>query len=375
MPRLVTFGEAMLRIAPTDDPTWGRGQPSSRCTAVTSIGGDELNVAVALKSLGWDSEWTSVVPAEHNAMAEVMMRCVHDAGIRADRVHRAKDGVLGIFYVLPDEKRVQYQRRFSSFRVAQPVRGFDWPTILSQPEPCDWVHATGITPLCGAAARAQWKAHLRAAAALSVPISIDLNHRPALGTLDNLWDVVAPHLANVYVLILSTTQILGLMRLMKIQDPSHRGTHVPATSSPAWPRMMRALYRKLAGPAIVCCFKSRDASGLQTRWSVVCDAAGTHSTRNAPVLHRPLENIGGGSAFAAGLIDRLAAGRARGEDGATLWIEAAHRGDLLAALCQETLGDFSTVQRSELSAAEAALQRRSETRRTPHTDDPPMARL
>ena len=84
----------------------------------------------------------------------------------------------------------------------------------------------------------------------------------------------------------------------------------------------------------------RVADAMVRRLRRSWDALDAQCTRAPPTA----ENIGGGSAFAAGLIDRLAAGRARGEDGATLWIEAAHRGDLLAALCQETLGDFSTVQ-------------------------------
>ena len=99
-----------------------------------------------------DSEWTSVVPAEHNAMAEVMMRCVHDAGVRADRVHRANDGVLGIFYVLPD--RSECSTRGDSVASALLSRSMASTGQRSSPSPS---LATGcmprVSPHCAAPLR------------------------------------------------------------------------------------------------------------------------------------------------------------------------------------------------------------------------------
>eukprot|EP00501_MAST-03F_sp_TOSAG23-6_P001954 GSMAST32.ASY1.ANO1.2038.1 assembled CDS len=156
----------MLRLAPQEDPSWGRGQPSSRSNVVFSLGGDEMNVAVAL---------------------HVVFKCAEDVGVGINHVHIDPKGEMGIFYVLPDEKRVQYQRRTSSFWVAQP--NFNWYNIFTSPILCDWVHATGITPLCGVLAQS-----------LGLTVSIDLNHRPALGTLSELWKIVSTVL---YIFIIS----------------------------------------------------------------------------------------------------------------------------------------------------------------------------
>ena len=76
-----------------------------------SIGGDELNVAVALSLLNTRVRWISVLP--EGPMGDVITdSCAHHgvefAGVRAE-------GDIGMFTVLPEEKRVHYQRRNAVF--------------------------------------------------------------------------------------------------------------------------------------------------------------------------------------------------------------------------------------------------------------------
>ena len=90
-------------------------------------------------------------------------------------------GEVGSFTMLPKEKRVHYRRQSSTFWQNQPEK-YPWDNILKGITGNGaWVHATGITPMCGSHARARWIEHLQAAAKLSAPVSIDFNHRPALG--------------------------------------------------------------------------------------------------------------------------------------------------------------------------------------------------
>jgi hypothetical protein len=58
----------------------------------------------------------------------------------------------------------------------------------------DWVHATGITPAIGPGPLSMWQEAMAEAGRRGVPISFDLNHRPQLGPLKQLWDVVTPFL-------------------------------------------------------------------------------------------------------------------------------------------------------------------------------------
>jgi sugar/nucleoside kinase (ribokinase family) len=91
---------------------------------------------------------------------------------------------------------VHFQRRHSAFALQDPS-WFDWKAL-------------------SAAACVTWKALLAAAQANHVPVSLDFNHRPQLGTLSALWTIVKPHVADLQVLILSTEQLIGLCQLEDI---------------------------------------------------------------------------------------------------------------------------------------------------------------
>ena len=75
---------------------------------------------------------------------------------------------VGLFSVLPDQKRVFYQRRMSSFARALTDVSFPWADILGTGDV--WYHATGITPLCSENAYVHWNQSLVKARELGVPI-------------------------------------------------------------------------------------------------------------------------------------------------------------------------------------------------------------
>ena len=64
--------------------------------------------------------------------------------------------------------------------------------------------------MLGAGPRAAWSAALRAAHGSSVQVFLDLNHRPALGDFEELWELVAAHLPCVALLMLSETDLVSL---------------------------------------------------------------------------------------------------------------------------------------------------------------------
>ncbi len=55
----------------------------------------------------------------------------------------------------------------------------------------------------------------------------------------------------------------------------------------------------LSLPMVACCFKQRNAKGLQKRWSVLSAGGddGPYTTQPAPVYHYPKDECGGGSAW------------------------------------------------------------------------------
>ena len=204
---LLTFGESMIRFAPLDESppvTATRAEPQP---FLRSVGGDELNVAVALSKLGERTRWISVVP--QGPMGDVVVESGTANGVTVAGP-RPETGDVGTFTVLPEAKTVHYQRRNGAFALHDPAT-LDWSALLGRVDgEQPWLHMTGITPMVSAAARQSWDAAIRAAAAAGVPMSLDLNHRKQLGTIEELWAMVAPHAAKFEVIILSLEQLNGL---------------------------------------------------------------------------------------------------------------------------------------------------------------------
>ncbi|KAL1496135.1 hypothetical protein AB1Y20_014756 [Prymnesium parvum] len=343
---LVTMGEAMLRLQPIDaspPPSASRHLPQP---FLRSVGGDELNVAVALSLLGVPARWVSALP--HGPLGDVVAEScayhrVEFAGPRAD-------GEVGVYTVLPEQKAVHYQRRHSVWAAHEPA-ALVWPQLLREGTGRAWLHVTGITPLISEPSRQSWCNALEAAAKASIPTSLDLNHRKQLGSLAELWAVVAPYAAMFEVIILSHEQLNGLVELCG------RGALVPADADDAaCARSMAELQRGWRCKRVALCRKRRDEAGVQRRWSLFTsaqegeDAAlSFHSTHDIPLWHLPKDECGGGSAWAAGFIHALHVKPAGSP------VEALRRADLLAALCQETAGDFSSVSGEQLARAERAF--------------------
>ena len=108
--------------------------------------------------------------------------------------------------------------------------------------------------------------------------------------------------------------------------------------------------------------------GRQKRWSVVAHAFGMDSTEDDAVIHSPVENLGGGDAWLGGFIDALS----EHGHGPVSSLIGALRGDLLAALSQNTVGDVSTVTREELDEFESKREFSTGTHRVLMISDESM---
>lgn len=261
--------------------------------------------------------------------------------------------------MLPELKTVHYQRREAVFATHDP-KVFDWDTLLGRDAQGvqKWLHMTGITPMVSPACRASWCSALASAKKLGVPVSMDFNHRKQLGTLEDLWSVMSPVLSDLELIIFSVGSLVELAELEGVPHPT-----VPF-DDPEWRRFMAATRSRWGVARLVLCFKTRDVTGLQRRWSALADEQGVHTTYNSPVYHRPKDECGGGSAWAAGFLDSLYfngwarnagdANKSTSDVFAGPIVDALRRADLLAAMCQETVGDHSQVIRAELSRIEQA---------------------
>ncbi|EDQ85916.1 uncharacterized protein MONBRDRAFT_28906 [Monosiga brevicollis MX1] len=376
--QLLGFGEAMVRFAPLSAAEAGVGASAAlpadptATVMLRSIGGDELNVTVAAAHLAADGDpapqWISVLP--EGPMGDVINASGAQAGVDTSLVVRVPNADAGIFTVIPEIKQKLHKIASgpcSNLPVAVALR---W--ILTRGPNAKWLHMTGITPMISTQARLAWTQAMLAAYTHEVPVSMDFNHRPQLGSLEELWTVMAPHASRLQMLILSVRNLVDLANLEGL------GAHVPSSEtpleSPAWRRLQAVLRAHWRLHRLMVCYKDRDDQGLQRRWSAIADARGVHTTLKQPVFHRPKDECGGASpAFSCFMpavflcsLDEFelrvheSSSEVMDQDiFASRMVEVARRGDLMAALCQETMGDHSQVTRAQLQDVEASYASRA----------------
>src|SRR3990170_7264634 len=91
MPKVVTFGEIMLRLSP---PGYERFLQSPVLGA--TFGGGEANVAVSVAQFGLESYYVTRLPA--NDIGEAAVRALRAEGVRTDFIVRGGDRI-GVYFV------------------------------------------------------------------------------------------------------------------------------------------------------------------------------------------------------------------------------------------------------------------------------------
>lgn len=170
---VVTFGEIMLRLAP---PGYERLMMSP--LLVATFGGGEANVAVSVANYGLPARYVTALP--DNPVTDAFVYQMRGFGIDTSFIKRSA-GRFGIYFVEPGANqrpsKVVYDRANSSIALAKPG-DLDWQAIFAD---AGWFHVTGITPALSQSAADLSIEAAKAAQALGVPVSCDLNYRK------NLW--------------------------------------------------------------------------------------------------------------------------------------------------------------------------------------------
>jgi 2-dehydro-3-deoxygluconokinase len=286
MKRVVAFGELMLRLSPP-----GQERFFQSPTLRTWFGGSEANVAASLAHMGVQSEYVTRLPA--NPVGDAALAALRAEGMGLAHVQRGGDR-LGIYYVESGADlrgmRVVYDRAHSAFSQIDPAT-LDWPAILRG---AHWLHLSGITPALGAGPAAAAADAARSARSLGVPVSVDLNYRPALWAGRDPRPLVRPLVEGCDVLIGNPGAITAMLG---VQLADH-----DAGSPEALQRIGRQLEGELQCRRLVVT-KREVLSASEHGWSAsVCDAANAcvHTSERYQV--RVVDRVGGGDSFVAGLV-------------------------------------------------------------------------
>src|SRR5437868_478746 len=172
---VVTFGEAMIRLAP---PGFRRLEQAQALEV--QVGGAELNAAVALARLGRSAAWVSRLT--RNPLGRLLANKAREAGVNTDHVVWTDDDRVGLYFLefgaAPRASSVLYDRKGSAIAAVRPGT-VPWAAVFAGAR---WFHVTGITPALSPAAAQTTRAALQAARAACLSTSIDLNYRAKLWT-------------------------------------------------------------------------------------------------------------------------------------------------------------------------------------------------
>lgn len=173
MRRVVTFGEAMLRLSPASDSSLEKTEHLK-----VEIAGAEANVAIALSRLGVSTSWISRLP--DNALGRRIAAKVREHGVDVSHVTWSEEGRVGLYFAeLGAEPRVPhviYDRAASAFAAMTPEELH--PQALAG---ADLLHITGITPALSESCRQTQERLVDMARRQGVAISFDVNYRAKLG--------------------------------------------------------------------------------------------------------------------------------------------------------------------------------------------------
>lgn len=212
MPTVVTFGEAMIRLAP---PDFERLEQAT--SLKMNVGGSELTVAAGVARLGLNAGWVSRLP--NNPLGRMAQNKAREFGVDTSHIVWSKEDRMGLYFVeygsAPRASSVLYDRAYSAISRIEPGE-VDWKKVF---EGASWFHTSGITPALSDTAAAVTLEALRTAKEMGCRVSYDLNYRAKLWSQEKARTVQEPFMQ--YVDILVTTEE-DTQRVFGIQNDDYR---------------------------------------------------------------------------------------------------------------------------------------------------------
>ena len=328
MPKVVTFGEIMLRLSP---PGFERFLQSPMFVA--TFGGGEANVSTSLARFGLESYYVTRLPK--NDIGEAAVRALRSEGVRTDFIVRGGDRI-GVYFVEAGASQrastVIYDRAQSAISQLEPGT-VDWAKVF---QGADWFHVTGITPALGDRGAACTREALEAAKKAGARVSVDLNFRKKLWTEAQAQKVMRPLMSHVDLVIANEEDIQSVLGL-EVPNTDVTAGHL---NLDGYKQVAQRLSKEF-GPSLVAITLRESVSASDNGWSAALwDQKTGAFVQSQHYDVRLVDRIGGGDSFAAGIIYGLVTGRDP---------EASLRFAVAASALKQTIpGDFNRVTVAEV---------------------------
>jgi 2-dehydro-3-deoxygluconokinase len=290
MRKIAAFGEIMLRLSPP-----GKEKLFQSSVLVPRFGGGEANVAVSLAIFGHEVRYISVIPP--NEIGDAAVAELRRWGVDPDFIQR-QGKRLGLYFAETGANqrpsKVIYDREHSA--IAEAKRGdVDWDRALSG---VDWFHTTGITPAISQAAADLTLEALKRAKEKGVFVSIDLNYRGKLWK----YGTAAPDIMREIVKYAD----IGIGN----EEDCQKSLGIQAEADLEGGNLELSVYEKLTAAVLgefpnlskVVITLRESHSADHNSWSAVLRTKQRFIVGTKYEITDIVDRIGGGDAFAAGLI-------------------------------------------------------------------------
>lgn len=292
--RLVCFGEMLVRLgAPAGEQLLQTPGLSAH------IGGAEANVAICVSRLGGEAAMASVLP--DNALGRAARDELRRHGVDVSHLVFAQ-GRMGLYFLTPGAVtrpgEILYDRANSAFALASPS-AIDWNAVLDGAE---WLHLSGISPAASESAGQAALAAAGAATRAGVKVSFDGNYRASLWkargeTGAPILNQLLKHASLAFIDVRDIALVLGAA--FAGEGDAQRGRAIAAAFD-AFPNLQRIAHTE------------RRAHGVADHALGAAIHVRGQSEVAIPAITLPgiVDRIGGGDAFAGGLLYALMAGMA-----------------------------------------------------------------
>ena len=329
--QVVTFGEVLLRLT---TPRHERLVQARQFDVI--YGGTECNVAVALAQWGVEASHVTAVP--DNDVGQACINYIRQFGVDTSFVQK-RPGRQGLYFLEMGASvrasKVIYDRAGSSFAGLRPGV-FNWKDIFRGR---NWFHFTGISAAVSDGAAAVCHEAAVAAQAQGLTVSCDLNYRSALWTPERARLVMKPLMKNVDVLLGGREDADKMLGVAAPSTQGVSGLDYASTEQLALKLRDEFNFRRVA--LTMRAGESADENDV----SAVYFDGGKAAHGRKIVLKGMVDRVGGGDAFAAGIIF----GGLQGWDSSKMLDFAVASG----AIKHTVHGDFQVASVAEIEALAA----------------------
>lgn len=280
MPDVVTFGEAMIRLAP---PHHKRLEQTD--TLDVEIGGAELNTAVGLARLGRSAAWVSRLT--DNALGRIIGNRAREAGVDTSHILWTDRDRVGVYFLefgaAPRPSEIIYDRADSA--MAKLRSGMiDWKSVFAGSK---WFYVTGITAALSPGAADATLEALRLAKEAGLTTCLDPNYRAKLWGVEQAAAWLNTAVRHVDVLVTNPEDI-------------DRFFHIPNADVA---KAAAAAVERFGLKAVAMTLRQVH-SVWKNSWTAVACEKGRHLTTRSYEVEI-VDRLGAGDAFVSGLIHGL----------------------------------------------------------------------